>query len=94
VTWAVAASLLLAVAAAWLGAIAFLRMRTPLDRLHVVTFVNVAAGGFVVLAALLTEGITARTLKCVLIWVAAMLLGACLSHATGRALHLRDGERR
>ena len=93
-TWLAGAALALAVATAWLGVIAFVRLRTPLERVHAVTFVNVATGGFVTLAALLSDGVGARSLKCVLIWIATMLTGSLLSHATGRALHLRGGERR
>lgn len=93
-TWMSAVALALAVAAAWIGAVAFLRLRAPLERIHAVTFVNVATGGLVTLAALLADGIGGRSLKCVAIWIATMLIGSLLSHATGRALHLRGGERR
>lgn len=79
---------------AWLSVLAFLRLRTPFERLHVVTFVNVASLGPVVLAALLTDGITSRSLKCVFIWIATLTAGALLAHATARALHFREGERR
>lgn len=90
----VAADVLLTAAtvAAWLGAIAFLRLRTPFDRLHVVTFINVAALGLIVVAAFLTDGVTSRSLKCAFIWMFAVGGGALLSHATARALHLRSGE--
>lgn len=90
---AVAAALALGVAAAWLGALALLRLRTPLERLHAVAFVNVAAGGGVTLAALLADGPTPRALKSVAVWLATLLIGACLAHVTGRALHLRGGDR-
>ncbi len=92
--WLVAIALSLGLATAWLGTIAFVRLRTPLERVHAVTFVNVATGGCVTLAALLADGISGRSLKCVAIWIATMLIGSLLSHTTGRALHLRDGERR
>lgn len=91
---AVGVALALGVAMAWLGALALLRLRTPLERLHAVAFVNVAAGGFVTLAALLADGATPRALKCMAVWLATLLIGACLSHVTGRALHLRGGDRR
>lgn len=90
----VAGLLALGVAAAWLGVAAFLRLATPLERLHVVAFVNVATGGPLTLAAIAAEGVTARTLKCVLIWLTTLLFGALLTHVTGRALFIRDGERR
>lgn len=91
---AVAAPLALGVAMAWLGALALLRLRTPLERLHAVAFVNVAAGGFVALAALFADGASSRALKCVAVWLATLLIGAALAHVTGRALHLRGGDRR
>lgn len=90
----IAADVAMAIATAmmWLGAIAFLRLRTPLDRLHVVTFVNVATLGSLVIAAFLNDGVTSRSLKCAFIWLFAVGGGALLSHATARALHLRTGE--
>lgn len=84
----------IAVVAAWLGAAAFTRMRTPFERLHVVTFVNIVTVGAVMLAAFAAEGVTPRTLKCALIWLATVVVGALLSHTSGRALNLRGGERR
>ena len=84
----------IAVAAAWLGALAYIRLRTPFERLHVVTFVNVVTGGAVTVAAFLAEGVTGRSLKIALIWVVTMLVGALLSQVSGRTLNLRDGERR
>lgn len=81
-----------AIAAAWLGAIAFVRLRTPLERLHVVTFVNVAALGLIVVAAFLTDGVTTRSLKCACVYLFTLGGGALLSHATARALHFRTGE--
>jgi len=94
VSLAVDCTLAAAILAAWLGAIAFGRLATPLERVHAVTFINVVVGGAFVLAAFLSEGVTVRTLKCALIWLVMLPMGALLSHATGRALHLRDGERR
>ena len=46
------------------------------------------------LAAWLTDGLSPRALKCTAIWLATLLIGALLSHVTGHALHIRDGERR
>jgi multicomponent Na+:H+ antiporter subunit G len=94
VTTAAHVVLALGIATAWLGALAFVRLKTPLERLHVVTFVNVVTGGAVMVAAFLTEGVTGRTLKCALIWVVTLLVGALLSQVSGRALNLRGGERR
>jgi len=91
---AVALLLGVAVCGGWLAAIAFLRLETPIERLHAVTFVNVAVGGMVMLAACLSDGFSPRAIKCVGIWLVAMLGGALLSFRTARALHLRGGERR
>jgi multisubunit Na+/H+ antiporter MnhG subunit len=94
VTFAIDALLAFAVLMAWIGAIAFLRLRTHFERLHVLAFVNLAAGGAVVAAAVLHDGLSGRSLKCIFILVVLATVGALLSHATSRALHLRDGERR
>lgn len=91
---AIDALLALAVLVAWLGALAFLRLRTRFERLHVVTFVNIAAGAAITAAAILHDGLSGRTFKCILIWIVIASAGALLSHATSRALHLREGERR
>jgi multicomponent Na+:H+ antiporter subunit G len=91
---AVAALLAAGVAAAWLATLAFMRLRTPFERLHVITFVNVAALSFVVVAAFVADGVSSRSLKCAFIWLATLAAGALLAHVTGRALHVREGERR
>jgi multicomponent Na+:H+ antiporter subunit G len=82
------------VAMAWLGAISFIRLHTPFERLHAVTFVNVTALGFVVEAAFVHDGISSRSLKCALIYLVVLAAGALLTHVTGRALHFREGQRR
>ena len=75
----VALCLALAVLSAWIAAAALWRLRTPLERLHAVTFVNVAGGGAVLLAAGLTDGLSPRVLKCAAIWLAILLIGALVS---------------
>lgn len=90
----VSAALVAAVAAAWIAALGFRRLRTPLERLHAVTFVNVAGGGALLVAAFAADGLSPRAVKCAALWLATLLIGALLSHVTGRALHIRDGERR
>lgn len=87
------AVLAIAVLSALLGAVALLRLR-PLARVHAISFVNVVGGGAVTLAGWLSEGPTPRTLKMLLIWFVLMLAGALSAHVTGRAIHLRNGERR
>ncbi len=85
--------LALAVAAIWLGAAGFARLKTPLDRLHAVTFINVTAGAFITLAAFLADGPTDRAGKILLIWLVTLAAGAALSHITGRALtHRQPGQ--
>ena len=79
----------LGVLASWLGCAGFARMRSPLDRMHCVAFVNAISGVCVLLAAALTEGPTTRVFKILLIVGIGLLAGAAMSHATGRALLLR-----
>ena len=86
---AIAVLLGVGVAAAWLAASGFVRLPRALDRLHVLAFVNVACGGAVTVAALLADGLSQRTGKIALIWVAMLVAGALTSHASARALLLR-----
>lgn len=88
------ALLALAVLIAWVAALGFARLRTPLERLHVVTFLNIVLGATLLLAAGITDGPSVRMLKSVLMWVGILLSGALLSHACARTLRLRDAERR
>ena len=84
-----AACLILAVAAVWLGVLGAARLRDPLDRLHAVAFVNIAGGTAVTAAAFVTDGISGRSLKIALLVLLSWAIGAALSHATGRALFRR-----
>ena len=88
-TAAIVAALLVVVGATWLGCLGFVRLRTPLDRLHCVTFVNVAAGTALCIAAFLADGASTRALKILLTVIVSVCYGAALSHASGRALWLR-----
>jgi len=88
------ALLAFAVLMTWVGALAFLRLRTNFERLHAITFVNLAAGAAITIAASLHDGLSGRTFKCIFILFVIASVGALLSHATSRALHLREGERR
>lgn len=47
----------------WLGIAGFTRLRTTLDRLHCVTFVNAAGGGALFLAVLVHDGFSVRPVK-------------------------------
>ena len=82
----------LAVAAGWLGCLGYLRLRDPLDRLHCVTFTNIASGAMLLIAAVLNDGMASRPLKILLIWITIIIVGALTSHATGRALLTRAEE--
>lgn len=77
----------------WIGTAAFLRLRSPFQKIHAVTLVNLAAGAPMIVAAFLADGVTSRSLKCAVLWLCTLAIGALVSHATGRALHLREGER-
>lgn len=79
---------------AWLGTFAFVRLDTPLERVHAISFINITVVGSLVIAGFLGQGVTPQTLKLCFIWIAMVLIGALLSHATGRAIYLRSGERR
>jgi len=87
---AVDALLALAVAVAWLGALGFLRVASALDRLHCVSFVNLTGGGATLAAALVADGPSTRVLKIAILVAAALLGGAAVAHATGRALVWRS----
>ena len=83
----------LMVAAAWIGALAALRMRAALDRMHAVAFVNAAGGGLLTLACFVADGVSPRSLKVLAVYGLLLLSGAALSHATGRALLIREGRK-
>ena len=89
---AIDALLALAVLAAWITGLAFLRYRSGYDRLHAITFFNLPGGGAITAAVVVSDGFTARTFQCVLIWLVVASAGALLSHAVGRALWLRGGD--
>lgn len=86
------ALLSLAVLGAWLAAAGFARLRTPLDRLHCVTFLNVVSGGALLVATLLSDGVSDRFGKLALLVALALLTGAATAHAVGRAILQRSGE--
>ena len=73
----------------WLGCAGFARLRAPLDRIHCVAFVNTTAGSALILAAFLSDGVSVRALKILLMVAASLLAGAATSHAVGRSILLR-----
>ena len=70
----------------WLGCAGYLRLRTTLDRIHCVAFVNATSGTALSAAAFVADGASSRALKIVLITLASLLIGAATAHVTGRAL--------
>ncbi len=86
----ITALLAVMVAAAWLGCLGFARLRTPLDRLHCVAFVNATAGIALTIAAFVADGLAStRAWKILLMTMVSLGAGAALSHASGRALWMR-----
>ncbi|MCJ2027031.1 monovalent cation/H(+) antiporter subunit G [Methylobacterium sp. J-067] len=80
-----------AVAATWLSALAILRMPRALDRLHAVSFLNIVAGIAITAAGFVSDGVSVRSLKILLITVLLVGFGAVITHAAGRAMLLREG---
>ena len=89
-TIAIEVPLGLAVFSAWLGCVSFARLRSSFDRIHCVTFVNAASGLALVIAAFVADGLSDRALKILFLAFVSLINGAALSHATGRALFLRQ----
>lgn len=77
------------VLSAWLGCAGFARLRSPLDRMHCVTFVNATSGTALVIIGFVADGPSDRAFKILLVAGVSLLAGAAMSHATGRALLLR-----
>ena len=83
--------LVLMVSSTWLGAFGALRLRSPLDKLHAVAFVNAAAGIALAAAGLFEDGVSTRSVKLACLVAIVLVMGAAVSHAAGRAILLRDG---
>jgi multicomponent Na+:H+ antiporter subunit G len=90
VTIALGILLALALAAAWLGAIGLLRLRTALARLHCATFVTVAGGVATTAAVFIADGSSSRAWKALGLLFMLLVIGAATSHALGRALVTRQ----
>lgn len=80
------ALLALLVLTAWLGAAGFARLAWPLDRLHCVTFVNVACGTLTLIAAGLWGGSVDDVIKVAFLITVLLVGGAAIGHATARAI--------
>ena len=85
-----AAFLVLGVACVWLGCAGFVRLTSAYDRLHCVTFVTLAGGGAVFLASWADLGMSPTVLKVLFLLLYAVMNGAALGHATGRAILHRE----
>ena len=83
--------LVVMVISAWLGAFGALRLRSPLDKLHAVAFINAAAGVALAAAGFLEDGVSTRSIKLACLVAVVLVVGAAASHAAGRAILLRDG---
>ena len=94
---AIVVDILLAIAiiSAWIAAAGFARLTVALDRLHCVAFVTIGSGLPIVLAAFVADGFSTRALKLLLLFVVALVAGAAVNQAVGRAIFTRDevGER-
>lgn len=90
---AVEALLAVLVMTAWLGTGGFARLARPLDRLHCVTFMNVACGALILLAAGLSGGSADNVIKVALLLGALLVGGAAVAHATARAIVRRRAPR-
>ncbi len=87
------ALLAVAVCGAWLGCAGLARLRTPLDRMHCAAFVNWTALAPIAAAAFVADGGSNRAWKLLLAVIVTLLASSVLSHATGRALSIREADR-
>lgn len=84
-----------AVLSAWIAALGFARLTSPLDRLHCVSFVTIGSGLPVALAAFVADGPSIRAFKILLMVVIGLVAGSVVTHAVARAMFTRTeaGER-
>ena len=85
-----AALLGIAVLGGWIAAAAFVRLRSPYDRLHCVTYLNAAVGLPLLIAAFVADGFSDRFWKLLFMVAFTLLSGAAMGHAVGRAMLLRE----
>lgn len=79
----------IAVAAAWIAALGFARLRWSLDRLHVASFVTIGCGVPFIVAAFVADGASTRALKLLLAWLVLLVAGASVNQAIARAIFNR-----
>ncbi|WGR93117.1 monovalent cation/H(+) antiporter subunit G [Bradyrhizobium sp. ISRA443] len=85
--------LALALVVSWVGVVGFACLKSPFDRLHCVTFINVAGGVALLVASFLADGASDRVLKIVVMIFTTLLAGAAIAPGAGRALRLRERSR-
>ncbi len=93
--YVVDALLAIAIVSAWIAAAGFARLTAALDRLHCIAFVTIGCGLPITLAAFVADGFSTRAFKLLLLFVVALIAGAAVNQALGRAIFTRDevGER-
>lgn len=64
--------------------------RTPYDRLHYLVPATAVGPPFVVAALVIDEGLSSGTVKAVMTGLILVLLSPVLSHATARAIRIRE----
>lgn len=84
------ALIVIAVLSAWVGALGFARLTSALDRLHCIAFVNIGCGLSIVAAVFVADGPSTRAFKVLLLWLIALIAGAAVNQAAGRAIFTRD----
>ena len=89
-TWVIGILLALSVLASWVGAIGFLRLRTAYDRLHCVTLASAGTGLPLAGVGFVSDGLSARAIKILLLAIIVLISGSAVGHATARALLIRE----
>ncbi|HEX4212711.1 MAG TPA: monovalent cation/H(+) antiporter subunit G [Candidatus Dormibacteraeota bacterium] len=80
----------LGVAVELVSYLGILRARTPYDRLHYLVPATAVGPPFVVAALVIDEGLSSGTVKAILIALILLLLSPVLTHATARAIRIRE----
>lgn len=83
-SWTIDALLCLSVAAAWAAGIGFLRRGGAIEALHYPSLIAAGCGAALVLAGLLSEGLTARVGKLMLLDGLVLVSGLVLARALAR----------
>lgn len=92
--WLSAALLAVAVLAAALSSLGVLLMRDALDRLHYLGPITVVSAPAVFAAIAIEHGLGAMTYRSAIVMLILLATGPIVSHAIGRAAHVRGDARR